>query len=78
MTMFRLVSTAASHALAVEFQDENCAAALAIARDACFEEADLWQEATYLFTLRKSGDDNNEEWTIFRKQGAGDLPAVAA
>lgn len=78
MPTFRLVSTAAHNALAVEFQDDNCASALKVARDACLEEADLWQDSAYLFTLRRSGDDETDLWTIFRKSEASERPSVAA
>lgn len=78
MPIFRLVSTAAHNALAVEFIDDNCASALTVARDACLEEAELWQDAAYLFTLRRSGDDKADLWTIFRKDQASKHPSVAA
>lgn len=78
MPTFRLISTAAGNALAVEFQDANCASALNVARDACLEEADLWQDSTYLFTLRRSGDAATDLWTIFRKAELSDRPCAAA
>jgi hypothetical protein len=68
MPMFRLVSTAAHEALAVEFCDHNCAGALETAERARLAEADLWQEGTYLFTMRKQGDADGL-WAIYRKPG---------
>lgn len=77
MPLFRLISTAAREALAVEFSDDTCASALDIARRACLEEAELWQEGIYMFTLKK-GDDGGDLWTIYRKTGLNETPAVAA
>jgi hypothetical protein len=77
MPLFRLISTAAHEALAVEFYDDTCASALDIARRACLEEAELWQEGIYMFTLKKS-DDVDDLWTIYRKSGSNEVPAVAA
>jgi hypothetical protein len=66
MPMFRLVSTAANEALAVEFYHTDCAGALDIAQRACLSEAELWQEGTYVFTLRKHRDEV-DFWIIYRR-----------
>jgi hypothetical protein len=68
MPMFRLISTAAHEALAVEFHDHNCAGALVVAERARLGEADLWQESDYIFSLRKHGGENGY-WAIYRKRG---------
>jgi hypothetical protein len=77
MPLFRLISTAAREAIAIEFYDDTCASALDIARRACLEEAELWQEGIYMFTLKK-GDDRGDLWIIYRNARISEAPAVAA
>lgn len=76
MPLFRLISTAAHETLAVEFYDDTCASALGIARRACLEEAELWQEGIYMFTLKRVTTQATSG--PYRRTESNVRPAVAA
>ena len=65
MPRFKLVSTeCASQSVGFEGLDASCA--IEVAAQSPMEEADLWQDDKYLYTMRKQGNAG-DFWVIYRK-----------
>jgi hypothetical protein len=71
MPFFHLLSNS-SKSLSVEFHGANVGCAFQAARQFCLDEAQLWQDGTYISTIRRQGV-NRDYFIVFREN----LPTAA-